>query len=371
MVFTVSLIFMDIRNFVNKQISDAYQSKAARNLVDRSERITPYNNYEVWMEANKIYEIFPNNSFDIYGNDLLKINFLYVFASGHPLVRNFNDLSAPYYDQGLPLVNQLLDNIFSNTNTNYQEMVRQYLLNFATGSGAPNKRAIEAGQMVNKVITLEDLRLINIHAATMVVNDYLNSEGLKSFGTKVNTIVSNYNNEQLVDIVNLWITNIPNRSSYLIEKLSLSDSDLSLIAMELETLFEHWIFSEFSPNLDLYFVRILEPSIYQWLATLSNKELVTILNEWSKVMSLAKLSEQLTRGTEIYNTILILRDPPVPFGKSVIGIDKAAEEFNSYFGATTEFQGEININPTVTSMKNVYGNLAYANFKILTSENLG
>lgn len=373
MVFTVSLIFMTIQDFVNNKIQSAYQSKSAREFVDSSERVTPYDNYQVWTEANKLYEIFPNNGFSVLGNDLLKINLLYVYASGHPTIRNFNDLHAPYYDQGIGIVNRFLDQVFDNTSEDYQANVRKYLLAFSSfgknknkTEGAngteegPNERAIRAGAVVGKSITLGQLEPISRHAAIMVVNDYLNPNGLLSFFTTTQEIISEFNTTELNDIVNIWTQPITNRTQYLISRLGLTGGDLTVINLELVSMFEHWIFSQFSPNLDPYFVRVSEPEIYEWLNTTPTTESVIVLNEWSKVMSLAKLAEQLTPDTVIYIIINVLRDPPVPFGNSDIGADKIDQGFDALLGAATKFQGERLTDPRVTNMKNVFGNLMYS-----------
>jgi hypothetical protein len=153
----------------------------------------------------------------------------------------------------------------------------------------------------------------------MVVNDILNPNGIESFNRKIKTIISKQDNNTLNNIINIYLNpRIGNKTMYLIEVLDLRPSDLRLICIELQNLFEHWVLTEYSSSIDDYYPRTLEPTVYQWLDGLSVIETVTILNEWSKNISVQSLLNQLNPNSKIYEVFLSLLNANIGQDKIVL-----------------------------------------------------
>ena len=319
MAYTASDVFIDIKRFVDQSVTQAYQGPAARNYIDSQNRITPYDNYLVWSEAQKKYEIFPNDTFDELGDQILKIHMLYIYSTNNGGVTIPNQLQNNYYNSGIVVVTDFLNTLFDPTDPNYNTMVNNYLVAFATLDTPPNHRTATVASLSGKGITPEIIRPLNLLAATMVSNDYLNPYGISSFYRKTVKLVGQLGPDDLNQIVNLYdvttkinneINNeINNKTQFLIETLNLIANDLKAICYELQHLFEHWVLTEYSDTIDDYYPRNLEPIVYKWLNSLEIIEIITIVNEWSKDISVESLLDQLDPTTKIYNTFLSLLNP--------------------------------------------------------------
>ena len=310
MAHTASNIFLDIKGFVDTSVRQAKEGTAARNYIDSQERITPFDNYNVWTEANRLHSIFPNNSFLNPSNQILIVNLLYIYSTANGGITVPNSLQNDYYNDGAVIVTNLLNMMFSPTSdtSNINENINRFLLSFANLSGNPNHRLLTSISLFGVVPNPNNVIILNQHAATMVVNDYLNPSGNVSFDNKIVKIIKIFrlSEEDLNNIINMYINQVSNKTRYLINILKLSKKDLRVICIELQNEFEHWVLTEHSPNIDDYYPRTLEPTVYQWLGSLGVIDSVVVLNEWSKDISVENL---LNPNSDIYMVFLSLIDP--------------------------------------------------------------
>ncbi len=311
MAYTASNIFLDIKGFVDTSVRQAKEGTAARSFIDAQERITPFDNYNVWTEANRLHEIFPNNSFLNPSNQILIVNLLYIYSTANGGITVPNSLQNNYYNDGVVIITNLLNMMFSPTSdtSNMNENINRFLLSFANLSGTPNHRFLTAASLFGVVPNPDKVMMLNQHAATMVVNDYLNPSGNVSFDNKTVRMITRLSEDDLNNIINMYINQIPNKSRYLINILGISEKDLRVICIELHNEFEHWVLTEYSPNIDDYYPRTLEPTVYQWLGGLDVIDTVVVLNEWSKDISVENLLNQLDPDSNIHMVFLGLVDP--------------------------------------------------------------
>lgn len=353
MAYTASTKFLSIQDKINTAINNSYQSASARKFIDSRNRIEPYDNYTAWLDSNKKYEfLVPFEDYIDDLNDILKLQILYDYADGDPGITIPTSLQVVYYDSGIVLIDVTLSGVPDIT---------AFLLDYITLTR--DTTIVDVNTALNTVaanmgLPPLNLRPLSIHAGGILANDYLNKEGLNSCSTIINSRVSTLTDGQLTSLLGLWSTNRPNRTRYLVTLLSLTETDLKCLIIDLIDRFEHWIFTIYSPNLDAYLVQTFTPIVYTWLQTADELELISVLNEWNQVPSLAVLAKNLNDSTAIGSVITVLRDPPVPFGISTSEVNNS---FNHILYSTTKFEGIRLLDAKITDLENTFGNISYKN----------
>ena len=297
MAYTASNVFLNLKNKVDKILNQAHQGSAARNYIYSQDRVTPYDHYKVWTEAQGMYEIFNNKDYLNITIEILKIHMLWVYSNNHMTrseigfnnhmtrseigfnnnvtrseigfnnqeVTISNNIHDRYYTEGVDIVDKFLSEIRSETTEDLN-----YLISFAESQYTrPNFRAADAASKIGSFTTVEGLQPLNIWAATMIVNDYLNPTGIQSFYRKSSKIISDLNPTELNNIINIGAPNPINpdeitelnptginKTKYLIDTLGLNETDLNVIYYDLRQLFDHWVMSEYSSPIDYCYSRI-------------------------------------------------------------------------------------------------------------------
>jgi len=277
MPFTYTKIFQNIYN----QLISCTQGCVNIILdVDRMCKIRPYDHYKTWTATINIYndKLTKENNIRQLLLQLLKLDIIYDFADGHKPRKKINNLTDNYYENGIEILNKLIDCISNQGGIR----IDKFLIKVCQGINInPGQTGIILKQILLQLFKIKNDKIdclieeCESLGVKMILTEYLNPNNSPTIHESICLL----NRENIKTI--LAFDHKTNRTKFYCQLLQLTDNDIELLAIDLETSFERWLHCKTIQQ---------SAELIKWLQQLPMRERFYILYDWSVNQQLIPLN---------------------------------------------------------------------------------